>query len=63
MDKIPLTKVEFLDPGLFPNTMWRCCPSSKEDEPPQKEVILLEPKPLEKAQLQMTQHFGGGFTS
>ena len=60
---LPLEKVEFIDPSVYPNASWRRRPPVKGDAPPQKEVILLEPEPLEKVQLAIAQSFKGGFAS
>ena len=56
-----LNSVEFQDPAAFPHTSWRRKSKAK-DNPSQKEVILLDPEVLAKAQYDLvrshTNHTG-----
>ena len=60
--RIPEDAFEFRDPSAYPETQWRRKPIAK-DDPPQKEVVLLQPEGLMKAQLELVRAHKGGFTS
>ena len=60
--RLSVDAIEFLDPSSFPNTMWRR-KSIDSDDPPQKEIVLLQPRVLEKAQLELVRAHKGGYTS
>ena len=60
--KLSLDSVEFQNARIYPNTSWRRKSMAK-DGPPQKEVVLLDPEVLAKAQLELARSHKGGYTS
>ena len=61
--KISLESVEFKDLSTFPHTSWRRKAKAEGDDPPHKEIILLDPEALSKSQFELAHSCKGGYTS